>query len=90
MVAQQILDFKIIIYINYIMEQIKFTNEIGNKIEIKVKNKNDIATNNKTKEKVKFKGVNIKMIGPTSMSENMITREEAKMLHKTLGKFLRK
>ena len=65
-----------------------FINEIGNRIKIKIKKQKDIGTNSKTKEKIKFDGVNISIIGPTSMSENIITLEEAKQLYKCLHDFL--
>ena len=70
------------------MEIKKFINEVGNKIQIKIKNKKITGKNNKTKEEKKYKGVSIQIIGPTSMSENNITYNEAVELHKALKKFL--
>jgi hypothetical protein len=60
-----------------------FHNELDNKIEIKIKNQL-IYNNNE-----KYKGTNIKIIGPSSVSENIITYNEAKELHKLLGKYLK-
>ena len=54
-----------------------FVNELGNKITIKVKNKKDTGTNYKTGKEHKFTGVSISIIGPTSETENVVTREEA-------------
>lgn len=58
-----------------------FINEIGNKIKIKIKKQKDIGIN--------FTGVNITIIGPTSVSENIITYKEVQELYLTLGKFLK-
>ena len=66
----------------------RFKNEIGNKIIIKIKTKRDTGTNFETKEKIKFSGVSISIEGPESVSENIITREEAEELCSTLEKFL--
>lgn len=71
------------------MKKIKFINEIGNTIIIKIKKHNDYGINYKTKEKKKYNGVSISIIGPTSMSENEITLQEAKELYKLLGQFLK-
>lgn len=67
-----------------------FTNEIGNDIKIKIKNKKDTGTNYKTKKKIKFTGVSICIQGPTSISENIITRDEAEKLYECLKQFLKK
>jgi len=67
-----------------------FINEIGNKIKIKIKKEKDTGINYKTKEKIKFNGVSISIIGPTSISENIITYKEAEELYVTLKKFLDK
>lgn len=66
-----------------------FINEIGNKITVKVKKHNGVGVNYKTKIPKKYKGVSLILIGPTSMSENQITLEEAREMHKALGAFLR-
>jgi hypothetical protein len=67
-----------------------FINEIGNHIKIKIKNIKDTGTNYKTKEKFVFTGVNILIQGPTSESENTITKQEAEELYSALKKFLNK
>jgi hypothetical protein len=46
------------------LKEIDFTNELGNNISISIETE-DAAKN--------VAGVNIKIIGPTSMSENIIT-----------------
>jgi hypothetical protein len=65
-----------------------FKNELGNKITIRIKNKKDTGTNFKTKEEFKFTGVSISIEGPTSVSENVITKHEAEELYMALEKFL--
>jgi len=67
-----------------------FINELGNKIKIKIKNQKDSGVSYNTKEKILFNGVNISIIGPTSLSENIITYIEAEELYFTLKKFLNK
>ena len=67
-----------------------FINEIGNKIKIKIKNQKDTGINYKTTEKIIFNGVSMSIIGPTSMSENVVTYKEAKELYFALKKFLNK
>jgi hypothetical protein len=64
-----------------------FTNELGNKIKIKIKNKKDTGVNYKTHQKIKFDGVSISIIGPTSISDNIITYKEATELYLALQKF---
>jgi len=66
-----------------------FVNEVGNKIKIKIKKYNGNGVNHKTKESVKFKGVSVSIIGPTSEMENMITLDEAKKLYECLGEYLK-
>ena len=65
-----------------------FKNEIGNKITIRIKNKKDTGKNFKTQEEFKFTGVSISIEGPTSVSENVITKNEAEELYMALDKFL--
>ena len=65
-----------------------FNNELGNKITIRIKNKRDTGTNFKTKEEFKFTGVSISIEGPSSVSENVITNQEAEELYMALDKFL--
>jgi hypothetical protein len=67
-----------------------FVNEIGNKIKIKIKNEKDVGVNYKTKEKIPFTGVSIAMFGPTSVSENVVTPQEAEELYLALHKFFNK
>jgi hypothetical protein len=64
-----------------------FTNEFKNKIKIVVKNKQDTIIINKKKHK--FTGVSIFIGGPTSETENIITRKEAQVLYKQLSKYLK-
>jgi len=66
----------------------KFSNEIGNDIKIKIKQKKDVGVNSKTKEKIKFNGVSISIIGPASETENTITLNEAEQMYNCLKKFL--
>jgi hypothetical protein len=70
------------------MEKRIFKNELGNKITIRIKNKRDKGTNFKTKEEFKFTGVSISIEGPSSVSENVITNQEAEELYLALDKFL--
>jgi len=67
-----------------------FINELGNKIKIKIKNKKDTGINHKTKEKFTFTGISINIQGPTSESENVITKQEAEELYYSLKQFLQK
>ena len=67
-----------------------FTNEVENKIKIKIKNKKDFGVNYNTHQKIKFDGISISIIGHTSVSENVITYKEAIQLYKCLGEFLKK
>jgi len=66
-----------------------FINEIGNTIKIKIQKNTDFGINYKTKEKIKFNGVKITMIGPKSEMGNEITLEEAIQLHNCLGEYLK-
>lgn len=67
-----------------------FTNELGNKIKLRVSKENSIdGKNSKTGQEYDFDGVNIWLEGPTSVSENTITYQEAWAIHQTLGKFLK-
>jgi len=69
---------------------VNFINELGNKIKIKIKNEKVENINYKTKQKIKYTGINISIIGPTSMSENIITVKEAEKLYLALKIFLNK
>lgn len=66
-----------------------FNNEIDNKIIVKIKNVKDIGTNNKTDDTYKFDAINLQLIGPTSIYENIITYKEAKEIQKGLSIFLK-
>ena len=66
-----------------------FINELGNKIKIKIKSQKTNGIN-KDKKKIEFTGINISIIGPTSISENIITRREAEKLYSELKSFLKK
>jgi hypothetical protein len=67
-----------------------FTNELGNKVRIKIETKRDAGVVDKTKERVEFVGVKISMIGPSSMLENYITLKEAYELYESLEQYLNK
>jgi hypothetical protein len=67
-----------------------FINENGNPIKIKIKNKKDTGRNYKTNEKFTFTAVSILIQGPTSESENIVTRQEAEEMYECLRKFLNK
>ena len=67
----------------------KFKNEIGNKIKIKIKNVTDIGVNQKTNDKYILDAVCLQLIGPTSISENIITYKEAKEIYKGLNVFFK-
>ena len=69
---------------------LNFINELNNKIKIKIKNQKDFGVNYKTQQKIKFDGISISIIGPTSVSDNVITLEEAIQLHKCLDEYLKK
>jgi hypothetical protein len=72
------------------MEKETFFNEIDNKIIVKIKKLNGIGTNFKTKENLKYNGLCINLIGPTSEFTNEITIIEAVKIYNNLGKFLKK
>ena len=57
---------------------------------IKIKNKKDTGRNYKTNEKFTFTAVSILIQGPTSESENIVTRQEAEEMYECLRKFLNK
>ncbi len=69
---------------------LNFINELNNKIKIKIKNQKDFGVNYNTQQKIKFDGISISIIGPTSASDNVITLEEAIQLHKCLDEYLKK
>jgi hypothetical protein len=56
----------------------RFTNEIGNPISIRVEETTDTGVTASTgKKSSKFDAIKIVIEGPTSISENTITRQEA-------------
>jgi hypothetical protein len=61
-----------------------FRNELGNPIHISVKETQDKGTNAKTQKAFVFDAVKIVIKGPTSVSENTITRQEAAELLRCL------
>ena len=66
-----------------------FKNEIDNKITVKIKNVKETGVNHKTGNKYKFDAVNLQLIGPTSMSGNIITYKEAEEIYKGLSEFFK-
>jgi|GEM_PF-4689379 len=66
----------------------KFVNEIGNPISVLVEETRDTGTNAKTKERSSFDAIRIVITGPTSMSENTLTRQEAVELLRCLEQVL--
>ena len=67
-----------------------FINEIGNKIKIKARKCKGTAINHKTGKKVRYNGIYIAIIGPSSESSNEITLAEAEELYRVLGQILYK
>lgn len=61
-----------------------FRNEIGNPIHIRVEETQDTGTNAKTQKRSTFDAVHIVIEGPTSTSENTLTRQEAAELLRCL------
>ena len=57
-----------------------FVNEIGNEIEVHVEQVQDTGTNAQTGVKSQFNAIRIVVTGPTSTSENTLTRQEAQVL----------
>ena len=68
----------------------KFANELDNKITIKIMAKKTEGKNHKTQISSKFTGVCIRISGPASEAENIITRKEAEELRAALNEFLDK
>jgi hypothetical protein len=66
----------------------RFTNEIGNTIRIIVEQTRDTGTSASDGESHVFDAIKIVVIGPTSTSENTLTRREARVLHDCLGRVL--
>ncbi len=70
--------------------EFNFVNELGNSIQIIIKNENTSATKYSTGESMNYNGIDIIMSGPTSTSENVITYMEAEILFQSLKAFLKK
>lgn len=71
--------------------EVKFTNELHNPIRLKVQLKPISGVRADTQEAMKnMPGVLIELEGPTSLSENHITRMEAEKLYSELGRVLGK
>lgn len=66
----------------------KFTNELGNKIDIKVTSTSTTGVNNEGAKR-RFNAVKLTIVGPTSLSENTITLVEARELLKCLREYLK-
>ena len=71
------------------MEERKFKNELGNSIVVKVKS---AASEKATKDgkPIRVPCVNISIAGPTSISENVVTLEEARKIRDALAAWLNK
>ena len=67
----------------------KFVNEIGNPIMFSSKITTDTATNKKTQKRFSFDAINMRLSGPTSVSENTVTIMEAKVMMQGLRKTLK-
>ncbi len=67
----------------------RFTNEIGNPIRVLVEETQDTGTNHETGASSSFDAVRIVVEGPTSVSENTLTRGEAEELLNCLLRVLR-
>lgn len=65
----------------------RFTNEIGNPISILIEETEDTGKNHRTGKESTFPAVRIVVTGPTSMSENTLTQQEATELLACLARF---
>jgi len=66
----------------------RFTNEIGNPIRVLVEETRDTGTNAETGVRSSFDAVRLVVVGPTSVSENTLTRQEAEVLLDCLRRVL--
>jgi hypothetical protein len=66
----------------------QFVNEIGNRIRVSVEETKDTGVTESTGKKSEFDAVRIVMTGPTSTSENTVTRQEAQELLACLQRVL--
>jgi hypothetical protein len=67
----------------------RFVNEIGNRISVIVEETTDTGTTESTGKKAKFDAVRLVVTGPTSTSENTLTRQEAIELMSCLERVLK-
>ncbi len=67
----------------------RFVNEIGNRISVLVEETRDTGTTQSTGKKAEFDAVRIVVTGPTSTSENTLTRQEAVELMSCLERVLK-
>ena len=65
-----------------------FVNEIGNEIQVHVEEGQDTGTNAETGARSQFDAIRIVVTGPTSTSENTLTRQEAEVLLECLHRVL--
>ena len=66
----------------------EFKNELGNEIIITIEDTRDTGKRANSDDVEEFDAIKITMEGPTSTSENTITKIEAQELHKVLTAFL--
>ena len=67
-----------------------FTNELGRKIKVVVKGLKAYEYDHTKKEEVIFPAINLKILGPISQYENIITIKEAEEVYNALKKYLKK
>jgi hypothetical protein len=67
----------------------RFVNEIGNRIDVLVEETRDSGTTQSTGKKSEFDAIRIVVTGPTSTSENTLTRQEAAELLRCLERVLK-
>jgi len=74
----------------YIMTTKNFTNELGRKIKVIVKKTKAYEYDHQKKEEVNFPAINLKILGPISQYENIMTIKEAEEVYNALKIFLKK
>jgi len=67
-----------------------FTNELGRKIKVIVKKTKAYEYDHQKKEEVNFPAINLKILGPISQYENIMTVKEAEEVYNALKLFLKK
>jgi hypothetical protein len=72
------------------MKTVRFSNEAGNKVLIKIKKKNGEESNEKTGTVTKFKGVSIDFVKNSVTQELILTHYEGGALLQTLEAFFAK